>query len=230
MRVAVLFSGGKDSCYTIMRSIEQNLDVELLLTLSPRSDDSWLFHHPCIQWTSLQAEAMGLPIVTRNIEAEGEAERDELEKQLTDIKSHFNIEGIVAGTIASQYQKKRIVETARSLRLECITPLWGREPLGLLRDQIESGLNVIIAAVSALGLDHKWLGKRLDKEAVEELDRLKTKHGLNPSGEGGEYETFVLDGPLFRKKIVIQKYHKTWDGERGHLEIEVAKLGNKKQA
>ncbi len=46
---------------------------------------------------------------------------------------------------------------------------------------------------------------------VEELAELHRKYAINPAGEGGEYESFVLDGPMFKKKIVIKNADK--DGE-----------------
>jgi len=228
MDIAVLFSGGKDSCYTIMKSIDANLNVKVLLTLHPKSEDSWLFHHPCIRWTKLQAEAMNLQIATYNIESEGEDEKYELSKHLQDIKNKFGIEGIAAGALASQYQRRRMEDIAIDLGLRIYTPLWGLDPSKLLLDQIESGLEIIIVGTAALGLDSSWLGRRLDKNLAQELDRLKEKHGVNPAGEGGEYETFVLDGPLFQKKITVKRFHKTWKGDRGRLEIDDVELKEKK--
>ncbi len=229
MDVAVLFSGGKDSCYTIMKAIDANLNVKVLLTLYPKSEDSWLFHHPCIRWTKLQAEAMKLPIATYNIESDGEDEKFELSTHLQDIKNKFNVEGIAAGAIASQYQKKRMQDIAADLNLRMYTPLWNLEPSKLLLDQIESGLEIIIVSTAALGLDSSWLGKKVDQNLAKELDRLQEKHGVNPAGEGGEYETFVLDGPLFQQKIYINKFHQKLQGDRGIFEIDDAELGKKKK-
>lgn len=227
MDVAILFSGGKDSCYSIMKSKEQNLDVKVLLTFNPVSDESWLFHHPCTRWTTLQAKAMGIPIVTYNVESQGESEKDELRNYLGEVKKRLKIEGIVSGAIASQYQKTRIEEASGSVGLKCFTPLWKRDPLGLLREQLEAGLEILIVAVAALGFDQSWLGRRLDEEAVQELARLNSRYGVNPTGEGGEYETFVLDSPLFGRRIAVRNRREVWLGDRGRLEIEAAELVKK---
>jgi ABC transporter with metal-binding/Fe-S-binding domain ATP-binding protein len=227
MDIAVLFSGGKDSCYTIMKSIDASLNVKVLLTLYPKSEDSWLFHHPCIRWTKLQAEAMNLQIAAYNIESEGEDEKLELSRHIQDVKNKFGIEGIAAGALASQYQRRRIEDITNDLGLEIYTPLWGLDPSKLLLEQLESGLEIIIVGTAALGLDSSWLGRRIDKNLAQELDHLKEKHGVNPAGEGGEYETFVIDGPLFQKKITIKRYHKTWKGDSGQVEIDVAELKEK---
>jgi predicted ATP pyrophosphatase (TIGR00289 family) len=171
---------------------------------------------------------MGLQIVTYNIESEGEDEKYEFSKHLQDIKNKFSIEGIAAGAIASQYQRRRMEDAAKRLGLQIYTPLWGMNPSKLLLDQLESGLEIIIVSTAALGLDSSWLGRRLDKNLAQELERQREKHGVNPAGEGGEYETFVLDGPLFQKKITVNRFHKSWQDDRGFLEIVDAELKEKK--
>jgi predicted ATP pyrophosphatase (TIGR00289 family) len=171
---------------------------------------------------------MNLPIATYNIKTEGEDEKLELSKHIQDIKNKFEIQGIAAGALASQYQKSRIEDIANDLDLRIYTPLWGLDPSKLLLEQLESGLEIIIVGTAALGLDSSWLGRRIDKNLAQELDRLKEKHGVNPAGEGGEYETFVIDGPLFQKKIIINRYHKAWKGDSGRLEIDDAELTEKK--
>lgn len=227
MNIAVLFSGGKDSCYTIMKLIDANLNVKVLLTLHPKSEDSWLFHHPCIKWAKLQAEAMNLPIATYNIQSEGEDEKFELSTHIQKIINKFDIDGIAAGALASQYQKSRMEDIAKGLGLRIYTPLWGLDPSKLLLDQLKSGLKIMIVSTAALGLNSSWLGRIVDKNLAQELDRLKEKYGINPAGEGGEYETFVLDCPLFKKKIKINRFHIMLDEDRSRLEIDDAELKDK---
>ncbi|MEM3004240.1 MAG: diphthine--ammonia ligase, partial [Candidatus Bathyarchaeia archaeon] len=132
-----------------------------------------------------------------------------------------------AGAIASQYQKRRIEDVANRLGLRCLTPLWGMDQMRLLREQVESGLEAMVVAVAALGLDQRWLGRTLDRDAVEELGRLHVRYGLNPSGEGGEYETFVVDSELFRRRIVVSDFRMVWSGDRGHLEPLKVELAEK---
>ena len=58
--------------------------------------------------------------------------------------------------------------------------------------------------VASLGLDQRHLGKSLS-DMRNHLHEMHEKYGLNICGEGGEYETFTLDCPLFVKKIVIEE-------------------------
>ncbi|MGQ9542844.1 MAG: diphthine--ammonia ligase [Candidatus Bathyarchaeia archaeon] len=227
MRVAVLFSGGKDSCYTIMRIKEQGHNVGLLVTIIPKSNESRLFHYPCVELTSLQAEAMNLPILTYNIGVGNNGEVEELEKHLSEAKRLFNIEGIALGALASRYQKSRFEEAAGRVKLECLTPLWGIDPKRLLNEELDAGLKVIIVAVAALGLGRSWLGRSLDREAVKGLLLVHNRYGVNLAGEGGEYETLVLDAPIFKKRLEIRAYRKIWFGDSGYIKVDEVGFGQK---
>jgi uncharacterized protein (TIGR00290 family) len=96
-----------------------------------------------------------------------------------------------------------------------------------LKELLVTGFEVIITAVAAEGLDQSWLGRRLDEKAIADLEKLSDKHGVHMGGEGGEYESFVLDGPIFRKRIRILSAHKEWDGARGSFVIDAAELVGK---
>lgn len=94
-------------------------------------------------------------------------------------------------------------------------------------DLLKAGFEIIIVAVAAYGLDEKWLGRRINEACIEELISLNEKYGINVAGEGGEYETFVIDCPLYKKRIEIEEAVKTWDGSRGSCEIKKARLIDK---
>src|SRR6267143_2885287 len=101
LRVAVSFSGGKDSTYATWIALHQGWDVRLI-TVRPRSADSLMFHHPNTEWTSLQAQAMGLPHET--VEIKNEDELVDLQQALAQMKSESRISGLVTGAVASDYQ------------------------------------------------------------------------------------------------------------------------------
>ncbi|MBS7625711.1 diphthine--ammonia ligase [Candidatus Bathyarchaeota archaeon] len=220
MRLAVLFSGGKDSCYTIMKAREQGYKVNVLITIIPRSTDSRLFHYPCVEFTRFQAEAMKLPISIYNIDSEGDYEVEKLTKHLSEVKRIFKIEGIASGALASRYQKSRFEDAAGRVGLKCFTPLWGMDPIHLLNEQLNTGMEAMIVAVAALGLGQDWLGRILDREVTKTLLKIQGNCGVNPVGEGGEYETFVLNAPIFWRRLKITGYRKLWFGDRGHIEID----------
>ncbi len=205
MKVAALVSGGKDSLYATYLASKEN-EIEYLITVSPESEESWMFHFPCVELTKLQAKAMGVKHIFRKV---GGNELVEFKKIIEGIKDE--IEGLVSGVIQSNYQKKMIEEICKSFDLKGIHPLWNRKQEEVVKEEIENGFEIIITGVSAEGLDESWLGKKLDLKNFEKLKEISRKYGINVAGEGGEFETFVLDCPLFKKKIEILEFKKFWD-------------------
>ncbi|NIO19266.1 MAG: TIGR00289 family protein [Candidatus Aenigmarchaeota archaeon] len=227
MNVAVLFSGAKDSTFAIYKAMNRGMNVKYLVTLIPATDESYMFHYPNVKWTKLQAKAMGIELITKKTKGEKEKELEDLEDVLKSIKSE--IQGVVSGALESRYQKARIDDICRKLGLKSVSPHWQRSMRDYLQDLIVSGFEIIISSVSAEGLGKEWLGRKLDHSAVKELGKLSRKYGLHKGFEGGEAETFVLDGPIFNKRIEIIKARKEWDGVRGTYVIEKAKLVEKKK-
>ncbi len=207
MKVAVLFSGGKDSVLALHRALEK-FEVKCLVSVFPKSPTSYMFHYPNIRLAGLQAKAMGLPIVTKVTEGKAEEELRDLEEVLESLK---DIQGIVSGALASRYQKGRIDRIAGKLGIESIAPLWGADPERHWREILGLGFRVVITGVACEGLGKGWLGRVIDIQSLEELKRLSEKHRFHLAGEGGEFETLVTDGPIFRKRIEIRESEKEWE-------------------
>lgn len=230
MRVAVLFSGGKDSTFATFVSLNQGWDVKYLVTMLPAREDSWMFHHPCVELTKLQAEAMGIKHITRTTSGEKEKELEDLIAALKGISG--DVDAVVSGAVASRYQKDRVDAVCKELGLRSIAPLWGKDQLKLLQDEVDAGFEIIITAVAAEGFDESWLGRKIDYDAIKDLEQLNKKFGVNPVGEGGEYESIVLSGPFFKQRIQISGIKKIWDEKTGsgYIICENAKLIPKRLA
>ncbi|TFH02083.1 MAG: ATP-binding protein, partial [Nitrosopumilus sp.] len=112
----------------------------------------------------------------------------------------------------------------KKLNLRLVSPLWHLDAKKYLNDLISSKFVFIIISVSSGGLDESWLGKKIGKKELNELQPLSEKFGFNLDFEGGEAETFVLNCPLFLHPIEITKKEKRWDGYRGRFEILDARL------
>ena len=224
MKVAVLFSGGKDSTYATWIAEHQGWDVEALVSVLPKGVESLMFHFPNVRWTRIQAEAMGLP--HRTIEA-GKVELLSLQEGLGKIRVELGVEGVVTGAVASDYQKSRIDQICDRLGLKSFAPLWRKDPKILVNDLKTAGFKIIISGVGAAGLDESWLGQELTDERWAMLERLSRKHGIHLTGEGGEYETFVIDAPHFERRVSVDKTASRWDGQSGYLIIERARLQHK---
>jgi ABC transporter with metal-binding/Fe-S-binding domain ATP-binding protein len=193
MRLACLFSGGKDSTYALYLILKQGHEVRYLVSVFPESNESYMFHYPMIEKTIEQAASMGIEQIIVRTKGEKEKELGDLKKAL----SGLDIDGVVSGAIASSYQKSRIDKIAKELGIASLAPLWHRDQEGLLKEQIDAGFEIIITHVAAQGLDNSWIGRRLDYRAFEELKKIRDKYKINISGEGGEFETLVLNCPLF---------------------------------
>jgi diphthine-ammonia ligase len=220
LRLAALFSGGKDSTYAVQQARENGHDVSYLLTMLPARDDSWMFHTVNIALAPLVAQAMGIDSVV--VDTSGEKE-EEL-RDLMSAMAGLDVDGLVTGAIASSYQRSRVDAICRELEIEHVAPLWGRESSELAHEMIENGMSIIITAVAAMGLDEAWLGRTLDGDALEELNSISRRYGVDVCGEGGEMETLVIDAPWFTSRLEIVDARSEWDGVRGSLHVEEARL------
>jgi diphthine-ammonia ligase len=223
MRVAALCSGGKDSSYALWLAIQRGHDVAHLVAMIPHREDSWMFHYPNIELIDLFAECAGLHL----IKAKTSGERGQELVDLKQVLRGLDVEGVLSGAVASNYQKGHIDRICEELGLASLAPLWGREPAELIREMLEAGFDIIITGAAAQGLDSGWLGRKLDEKALRELITLRERYGINPSGEGGEYESLVLDAPFFKSRIEVVDAEKIWRGTSGHYLIRGARLVGK---
>lgn len=225
MKLASLFSGGKDSTYAIYKARNEGHDVKCLVSIFPQSEESHLLHYPNISSTSLQAQAMQIPQIVSQIDTtDSEVELKELQNLLENAKKDFGIDGIVHGGLFSDYQKIRFDKIGNNLGLKIISPLWHLDQKNYMQELLESKFKFIVTSVTSAGLDQTWLGKEITKDDVGQLEKLSIKYGFNLAFEGGEAETFVIDCPLFYSPIKIVKANKIWDGYRGRFEITEAVL------
>ena len=223
MRVAVLVSGGKDSALALNHALNYKHEVVCLASVIPLKEDSWMFHYPNIRLVDLFSEAVGMPLV----KAESSGVKEEEVEDLRLLIQRLNVEGVVTGAIASTYQKTRIDMICEQLGLKSIAPLWHRDPLSILKELLDLNFNAIMTGVYAYGFTREWLGKRIDADAISALEELNKQYGVSLVGEGGEYETLVLDGPIFKKRIEIVDAETVWKGQSGCFLVKKAVLENK---
>ena len=225
MKLAALFSGGKDSTFAIYQAKKEGHDVVCIVTIFPLSDENNLLHYPNLSMTTLQSQSMKLPqLSSYAISDDTKIELSELEFLLVQAKQAFGIEGIVHGGILSEFQKSHFENVCNKLNLKIISPLWGTDQKLYMKKLIESGFKFIITSVSSDGLDDSWLGREITMDDIDTLEKLSLKHGFNLSFEGGEAESLVLSCPLFSSSLKIIQSNKTWDGYRGRFEITEAIL------
>lgn len=223
MKIAALVSGGKDSILALHCAQASGWDVTHVVTVRSRADDSYMFHVPNTDLAPLIAEAVGAQLVTVETHGEKERELDDLERALGGLA----VDGFVSGALASEYQRTRLEAIGHRLGLKSFTPLWHKAPEQVLQTVAHPSWDVRFAAVAAEGLGERWLGRRLDPDAANELAELRARHGLHVGGEGGEYETLVLDAPCYQMRIEVVRATPIWRRDGGVWRVEEARLAPK---
>lgn len=227
MRLAALFSGGKDSAFAIYQARKMGHDIKCLITVLAKSADSHLLHHPNVSATKIQAEAMKIPqILLESKSDDTENEMELLKHGLAQAKRNRSVEGVVHGGILSKFQKDRFEKIAQELGLVVVAPIWQKDQKQYLKELLDSGFEFVISAVSCNGLDESWVGKKITLQSLDDLIQKSEKFKFNLSFEGGEAETFVTNCPLFSNPVEITQSQKFWDGYRGRFEILAAKMKN----
>ena len=229
-----LFSGGKDSSWALYRALEQGLPVERLLTVHP-GDDSYMYHVPETGLTTLAAESVGVPLIevdpasfdaaeATDSGTQGDRELEPMEARLAAFADDRPLAGVTAGAVESEFQTSRIEAMCDRLGIDLFAPLWQEDPVELGESMLAAGFEITILQVAAAGLDKSWLGRTLDHDALSELIQLREEYGVHPLGEGGEFETFVTDGPHMDRPVELD-YETEWDGTRGRIRVTDARLG-----
>lgn len=222
MKLAALISGGKDSSFAIYKALQEGHEVTHLVTIKPVNPDSYMFHSANIHLTGIISQACGIPLICETSSGEKEKELDDLKKALQRVK----VDGVVAGAIESEYQASRVRRICEELGFQMYAPLWHREPESMLREMIKY-MDIRMVKVAASGMDESWLGRRFDVRMIEDLKALHRRYKVHIAGEGGEYETLVLDAPYYKERINLLETETMWMGDYGVMNVIRAELGKK---
>ncbi len=228
LKLGALISSGKDSIYAMHIMIRQNYSVECLISMKSRNKDSYMFHTPTIEIVEMQSESLGIPLMTGKTKGNKEKELRDLENTIKKAKKIYRLDGIITGALFSTYQRDRIERICDNLGLKIFSPLWHINQETEVREIIDSGFKFIITKVAAEGLDKGWLNKVITEKELNKLILLNKKIGFNIAGEGGEYETLMIDGPIFKKKIEIIEHEIVEESKNtAHMFIKKALLKDK---
>ncbi|UHQ96093.1 diphthine--ammonia ligase [Natrinema halophilum] len=232
-----LFSGGKESSWALCTAQDAGREVHRLIIVHPLAG-SHVYHAPAMSVIRLAAKSTGIPIVDvtippvdveppdigrrsdqRSKTRDGDA-IETLESGLRTLDSELDggLRGVIAGIVESDYRADRLRSMCDRIGCDFVAPLWHADPHRLLETMIDSGLEIVFAEVAAPGFDESWLGRRLDRTALDDLESLHQEYGVHLLGEGGEFETIVTDGPHMSQPIALE-FEREWDGAWGRLRI-----------
>lgn len=226
MNVVALLSGGKDSLFNMYLATKEGHNIVAIANLKPPDGhndelDSYMYQTVGHQAIESIAKVLDLPLfraditgTTKNTDLEyseqNNDDKDEVEqlycllKKIKELhKIHFD--AVSVGAIASSYQKSRVENICKRLNLTMLAYLWDRDQKELLQSMIDCDFNAILIKVACLGLTKQHVGQSI-KSMQEHLKKLHQDYGTNLCGEGGEYETLVLDCPLYKKKLVLDSF------------------------
>lgn len=221
-RLASLFSGGKDSVYATYLAKKEGYEISCLISIYSKNKESFMFHTPSIEKTKKQAKVMNIPLLVEESSGEKEKELEDLKNAIIKAKEKYKIQGIVTGAIKSVYQSSRIQKICDELDLECFNPLWLKDEKEYLKELLKNDFKIILVGVFAYPLNESWIGREIDKNFIEEINELNKKYKINVAGEGGEFETFVLNCPLYSKELKVISKEIKKEGENSfRSEIEV---------
>ena len=221
MKLGVLFSGGKDSTFAAWTAKKYGQEISCLISIISKKEDSYMFHTPSISKVKFQSKVMNTSLIMKETLGEKEIELEDLKKAIKKAKNEYGIGGIVTGAVESVYQASRVQKICNELKLECFNPLWQKDQFELLEDLIKNNFKVIIVGVFAYPLGKDFLGRKIDKKFVLEIKELNNKLGINPAGEGGEFETYVLNCPLFIRELKIKGFKDFGERNSWRRELEI---------
>lgn len=239
MKFVALISGGKDSIFNILSCINNGHELVALGNLYPNEVDvheidSFMFQTVGHSIVEYYRDCLRVPLYRRKIIGGSKnqdveywpTQKDEIEDLfllLSEIvKRHPDIEAVSSGAILSQYQRTRVENVCSRLSLTSLCYLWQRDQLQLMKEMCQSGLDARIIKVAAIGLDSKHLGRSI-QELFPYLVKLNQLYDVHICGEGGEFETVVLDLPIFKSRLTItdQETVRNSGEDTSYLKIKV---------
>lgn len=226
MEVAILYSGGKDSTLAIEQAMQKRRKIKYLISIKPTRTDCYLFHFATVEQTRELSKILRLPHIYAICDISDPEKEAEIIKNIVKQKP---VEAVILGGVGLQgKQIKAIRDALFPLGIEVFASHKDQDNDKLVEEMINKGYKIVITEIAVEGLTNEWLGKILTKENFNELKELAKKYGFHSGGEGGHYNTLVVDGPIFDKKIEILESEKVMETKySGYLLIKKIKVVDK---
>ncbi|WP_350302754.1 diphthine--ammonia ligase [Peribacillus frigoritolerans] len=213
------FSGGKDSVLALYKAMNIGEAVGLIVMLEEEGKRSRSHGMPP-ELIHAQAESIGLPVYTA---AASWTDYEEVFMRLLENAKNQGAEVLVTGDLDMPAHGCWHDKVTKNAGLKLGMPLWEMNHREAVEEFMNLGFVTIIVTVNlSLGMTEDDLGRTLTHEYVKELEA----RGIDPCGEGGEFHTTVIDGPIFKQPIHVRKCEIIKDGEYAFLPLELDKMKN----
>lgn len=216
MKVFSSWSGGKESCLACYKALSEGFDVSYLLNFISEDGTRSRAHGISSDLIALQAKAIGIPII--QVKSSWEGYEAKLKEAVEELKKK-RVKGGIFGDIDLQEHREWVDRVCSEVEVASIEPLWGNDPNEILNEFVNAGFKAIVIKVKADWFGKEWLGREIDGQFINDLPE-----EIHPCGEHGEYHTFVVDGPLFQRRVEIIKSDKKLKDGSWLLDISEYKI------
>lgn len=192
------WSGGKDSCLACYKAIQKGYEVKYLLNFISGDSKRGCFHGIESGLMKLQSELIGIPLVQKEVTADMKKYEEEFIEAVTGLRGQ-EIKNMVFGDIFLLDQINWVERVCKDIGIIPVEPLWNNKPENIVEEFVDLGFKAIIVSCQADKLDRNFIGREVNKDLIKEL----RSRNVCPCGENGEFHTFVVDGPIFKRKIEI---------------------------
>jgi uncharacterized protein (TIGR00290 family) len=198
MKAFISWSGGKDASLALHKAKQEN-KIEIAYLLNMVSDDgkNSRTHGISSDLLKMQSDLIGIPIIQKK--TTWDTYEKEFKSAISEIKKNDINIGIF-GDIDLQQHRDWVERVCKDENIQPIFPLWQKERQILMDEFINSGFESYVVCTMADVLDQEWIGRKIDSSFVEDLKKLSN---IDLCGEKGEYHTFVVSGPIFKKRIQL---------------------------
>lgn len=226
MKVAIMFSGGKDSTFAIDYALEKGWKIDYLLSVKPTRTDCFLFHFATVENTPELAKILGVKHILTSCNIADPEKEAEIVKNIV-IKNPVDAV-VLGGTGLQETQIRSIQKALLPHGIEVFAAHAGQDHDLVMKEMIKKGYKFMITQIASDGLNKDWLGRVLDEKSMNELFARSIKYGFHCGGEGGYYDTLIIDGPIFNSRLEIIESHKIMESNcEGHLIVDKLQIVKK---
>lgn len=204
MNLISSWSGGKDSCLALYKTLQKGHKIKGLLNFISTEYRRCCFHGLASELMNVQAQAIGFPLFQKAVPPDMDEYEIQFKSAVNELRTNLQVQGMIFGDVYLAEHKNWVDRVCKDIELIPVQPLWNWPAEKVVAEFIAAGFKAKVISAKADLFSADFLGKEIDQEFIKEL-QIK---GICPCGENGEFHTFVYDGPIFQKKINIEETEK----------------------